>query len=601
MVKLLDKNNNVITLFTNLNNYYIQSTLEDAEKLIHFSVARSTPYSEELIEENYLETEDYRFVIKEVNFNSKDYIQVFGKLDVDDLRATLIRDYESVEKPLSTTLDELLIGTGWTHDVSAPHKLRTVRVDPEEDEPRTIKEIILRAMNTYDYEVEFDSLFKVVRVREKLGADRGAYLQTELNIRRLERQSDTYDFRTRLYAYGKDNLTFADINDGKEYVENFSFSNKILETTWRDNRYIVKENLLEAAHKKLAEVAKPRTSFAIEILQLTNLNPIYSILDYCLGDSVKLIDSTNEIIETHRIVKLTEYPLTPERNQVELSNTQLKFKTTQKEQIKEIAAQEATKTETALMREIERVNQLISSPEKGYVIVRKDENGNIYEQLIMDTDDVATAQNVWRWNIHGLAHSSTGYNGDYELALTKDGSINANMITTGALFGGEVKWNLDNGTLLIGENVANHKLYWDGEALSIKGSLHLSSGVSLDDEVDNLHNEIENIELTPGPAGEDATTVFIESVNGNIFKNANMATTLVITVITGSQQIASLAELKAKYGENARLQWSEKKYGELNFTPLSDGDVRLVSDNFMLNISANDVLTKSTFKCDLLN
>ncbi|MFA7201151.1 MAG: hypothetical protein WC098_07035 [Bacteroidales bacterium] len=130
--------------------------------------------------------------------------------------------------------------------------------------------------------------------------------------------------------------------------------------------------------------------------------------------------------------------------------------------------------------------------------------------------------------------------------------------------------------------------------------IYLSSGGSLDDEVDNLHDQIENVELTPGPAGEDATTVFIESVNGNIFKNAGLATTLVVTVITGGQQIVSLTQLKSKYGNDARLQWSEKKYGELNFTPLSDGDVRLASDNFMLNIAANDVDTKSTFRCDLL-
>ena len=130
--------------------------------------------------------------------------------------------------------------------------------------------------------------------------------------------------------------------------------------------------------------------------------------------------------------------------------------------------------------------------------------------------------------------------------------------------------------------------------------MHFSSGVSFEDEVDNLYDQIENIELTPGPAGEDATTVFIESVNGNIFKNAGLATTLVVTVITGGQQIVSLTQLKSKYGNDARLQWSEKKYGELDFSPLPDGDVRLASDNFMLNIAANDVDTKSTFRCDLL-
>lgn len=123
---------------------------------------------------------------------------------------------------------------------------------------------------------------------------------------------------------------------------------------------------------------------------------------------------------------------------------------------------------------------------------------------------------------------------------------------------------------------------------------------TLDEVLAAIDESIDEIELTPGPPGEDATTVFIESINGNIFKNANMATTLVVTVITGNQQITSLTQLKNRYGNNARLQWSEKKYGELEFTPLSNGDGRLASDNFMINISADDVLTKSTFRCDLL-
>lgn len=52
----------------------------------------------------------------------------------------------------------------------------------------------------------------------------------------------------------------------------------------------------------------------------------------------------------------------------------------------------------------------------------------------MDTPDVNTAVNVWRFNQGGLGHSSNGYNGPFsDIALTQDGKINASMITTGSL------------------------------------------------------------------------------------------------------------------------------------------------------------------------
>ncbi len=56
--------------------------------------------------------------------------------------------------------------------------------------------------------------------------------------------------------------------------------------------------------------------------------------------------------------------------------------------------------------------------------------GNLY---IMDTSNPATATQLWRWNLNGLGYSSTGINGTYETAMTMNGDIVANMITTGQL------------------------------------------------------------------------------------------------------------------------------------------------------------------------
>lgn len=40
---------------------------------------------------------------------------------------------------------------------------------------------------------------------------------------------------------------------------------------------------------------------------------------------------------------------------------------------------------------------------------------------------------MWRWNIGGLGFSNTGYDGQYRTAITQDGSIVADFITTGTL------------------------------------------------------------------------------------------------------------------------------------------------------------------------
>ena len=68
-----------------------------------------------------------------------------------------------------------------------------------------------------------------------------------------------------------------------------------------------------------------------------------------------------------------------------------------------------------------------SGLKNSYVVVRPN------EILVMDTKDINTATKVWRWTNGGLGYSSTGYNGTYGLALTRDGKIVADRILTGTL------------------------------------------------------------------------------------------------------------------------------------------------------------------------
>lgn len=92
-----------------------------------------------------------------------------------------------------------------------------------------------------------------------------------------------------------------------------------------------------------------------------------------------------------------------------------------------------TKNEVA--QTVSEATQLITGNLGGYVVFHDSDNdGQPDEILIMDTADISTATNVWRWNQNGLGFSSTGYSGSYDtLALTHDGKINASAITAGTL------------------------------------------------------------------------------------------------------------------------------------------------------------------------
>lgn len=108
---------------------------------------------------------------------------------------------------------------------------------------------------------------------------------------------------------------------------------------------------------------------------------------------------------------------------------------------------------------IDYATRLITGGLGGYVVMTPDANGYPQEILIMDTPDINTAVNVWRWNKNGLGHSHNGYNGPFsDVAITQDGKINANLITTGALNAGLITTGtmlanrILGGTLTLGGN-----------------------------------------------------------------------------------------------------------------------------------------------------
>lgn len=103
-----------------------------------------------------------------------------------------------------------------------------------------------------------------------------------------------------------------------------------------------------------------------------------------------------------------------------------------------------------------------------------------------------------------------------------------------------------------------------------------------------------------GPKGDDAITLYIESSNGNTFKNSDIATILTVHIYVGAERIESAEQLEKRFGKNAYLQWHVKKFGEKEFSPVPLDDPRMNDKGFIFTISPQDINKKAVFNCELI-
>lgn len=104
----------------------------------------------------------------------------------------------------------------------------------------------------------------------------------------------------------------------------------------------------------------------------------------------------------------------------------------------ESVGQKIQRVYTTLEQAILDATQKITGNSGGYVVLNDtDEDGKPDEILIMDFEDIEVATKVWRWNKEGLGYSynaaGNAYLGPYKTAITADGQIVADFITTGTL------------------------------------------------------------------------------------------------------------------------------------------------------------------------
>ena len=254
--------------------------------------------------------------------------------------------------------------------------------------------------------------------------------------------------------------TVEDVNNGSPYVKNDDAVNTYgwIEATVNFDDIDDEEELLETAQNYLSDVQYDTMTLEVSVVDLSYIDVDAEQLH--LSDRVRVVSKPHGLDRYFPITKIsipldnpagTTFTMGAE-GVPNLTTRTVQRTTNIEDQIKVIPTQE----EILHNAKVESGN-LISAFTRGYITITQRDNGSnelyITENPVpidYNADNPASGvdniQKYWRWNFNGLEFVNKAKNiaaGDPEnkpeVAITMDGEVNANMITTGVLNAGIIQ------------------------------------------------------------------------------------------------------------------------------------------------------------------
>ena len=347
-------------------------------------------------------------------------------------------------------------------------------------------------VNRWGGEAVYDNF--TVEMNAQAGADNGVEVRYGKNIPEngLTITEDMSDVVTRIYPKGYDGVTM----NGSGYVDSdriddyptvraatitfdYIYYTADMDDDEIENLEEDDENVLCATQDELDAALTdacesefengldlPAVTIEAEMVLLQNTEQ-YKDLELLesvsIGDTVHVYNSHLNFETSLRVIELEYNSLTEEIESVKLGDFEYDYFSSSSKTASDLEDTVSTMiTKTAMQQAIDHATKLITGNSGGYIVVN-DTNDDDHpdELLVMNELDIEETTKLWRLNLGGFGYSSTGYDGNYETAITMDGAIVADFITTGKLVGGVVTWDLDTGELVIG--ASNSVTYTDSD------------------------------------------------------------------------------------------------------------------------------------------
>lgn len=231
--------------------------------------------------------------------------QIFG-------RSSELTAYQAVSQQIE--------GTEWKVGVVNVDGTRRAHTSPAKE---TSLYNLRQISGDYGGELHFDTARRTVSLLANLGVRHQKMFRYEKNTTSIKRTVDTRNLFTRFTLIGKDadgnDVTIDDVNDGKDYVENYEWFDwaglprKIKWYRKTDERWSDKENMKAYMQNWISVYSKPSASYELKV-SLFEVSPN-------LGDYVYVHDKDLNIGNWLRVVSRKKNILQPHLSTVQLEST----------------------------------------------------------------------------------------------------------------------------------------------------------------------------------------------------------------------------------------------------------------------------------------
>ncbi|HDX9587586.1 TPA: phage tail protein [Bacillus pseudomycoides] len=468
-----------------------------------------------------------------------------------DLTDNLIEDTFIENKSGTAALDQLSTKCQYPHpfkffsDISKVSSSRLVRKNPVEAILDTGQDNCF--LNRWGGEVKRDNFN--VHILVNRGKDRGVVIQHKKNLLGYEGDIDWQSPVTRIMPLGFNGLMLPE-----KYVDSPNINKyprpKIRVVEFKDVKAQDDKNNdpnavpLDKAYEMLRQFSKemyskqkvdqPKATYKVTFQELSQTEEYkdFAVLQRVyMGDTVTVQHGEDNIDIQAKVISYKYDPIIEEYISLTLGNYKESF--------------------TNIAGKIDQIQDDMSNMESSFLDTAKDIATNlinsgfgghvrIYPEriLIMDTENEKTAKRVWQWNINGLGYSKTGINGPYGLAMTMDGRIVADFMTTGTLDAYQVNVkNLRGESIIAGDITARNgtfRISLDRSAIDFYSVTEkIATTISQAKAADGVEITSWTIEalknqkaaLAFGKRNSDGTNnqaLYIEGTQGNLYSYAPM-------------------------------------------------------------------------------
>lgn len=308
---------------------------------------------------------------------------------------------------------------------------------------------ILDTYGTGDY--EFDNY--AVKLWVSRGSDRGVTIRHGKNLTDLEAVVDSDSAYAAMVPYwvsqdGKTSVSGSrvqsahmgdipmDATVAMDFSQDYETAPTAAQLNERAAQYM--------ANNAVWEIKQNLTVSFVALSDTEEYKNIASLETVNLCDTVHIYHPDLNVSASAKVIRTKWDALRERYIEIELGNPKVSLYEAINPVTKADVVEQTTQTSNFLLDSMAELIDALAGVDSGHVVFNRTADGHISEIYIMDTDDQATATDVLRLNYMGIYASTNGINGQYNLAITTGGVINAAQILVGVLTAIEI--NNGNGS-----------------------------------------------------------------------------------------------------------------------------------------------------------